>query len=49
MTTVSWLLALHLTFTYAPKIIDAIQGIQQIEQNQKILHPKKVQRNHKII
>jgi hypothetical protein len=38
MTTVTWLLALHLAFTYVPKVIDAIQGIQQIEQarqNQK--------------
>ena len=39
MTAITWLLALHLTITYAPKVIDAIQGIQQIEinkQNQKL-------------
>jgi hypothetical protein len=35
MTTITWLLALHLTITYAPKVIDAIQGIQQIEINKQ--------------
>lgn len=35
MTTVTWLLALHLTFTYAPKVIDVIEGIQQIQTNEK--------------
>lgn len=32
-TTVTWLMALHLIFTYVPKAIDAVQGIQQIEKN----------------
>jgi hypothetical protein len=46
VATVTWLLALHLTFTYVPKIIDAIQGIQQIEQSNKVLHPKVQHRRH---
>ena len=35
MSAITWLLALHLTITYAPKVIDAIQGIQQIEINKQ--------------
>ena len=38
-TTATVLLVLHLVFTYAPKAIDIVQGIQQIEinrQNQKL-------------
>ena len=38
-TTATVLLVLHLIFTYAPKVIDAVQGVQQIEinrQNQKL-------------
>jgi hypothetical protein len=39
MTTITWLLALHLTVTYAPKVLEVVQGIQQIQinkQNQKL-------------
>ena len=38
-TTATVLLILHMIFTYAPKVIDAVQGVQQIEinrQNQKL-------------
>jgi hypothetical protein len=35
MTAITWLLALHLTITYAPKVIEAVQGIQQIEINRQ--------------
>ena len=38
-TTATVLLVLHLVFTYAPKALDIVQGVQQIEinrQNQKL-------------
>jgi hypothetical protein len=38
-STATVLLILHLVVTYTPKIIDAVQGVQQIEinkQNQKL-------------
>jgi len=36
-TTVTWLMALHLIFTYGPKAIDMANGIQQFAQNQKVV------------
>lgn len=38
-TTATVLLVLHLVFTYVPKALDIVQGVQQIEtnrQNQKL-------------
>lgn len=34
--TITWLMALHLIFTYGPKAIDMANGIQQFAQHEKI-------------
>lgn len=36
MSTVTWLMGLHLFFTYAPKAVDMMNGLQQFAQHQKI-------------
>lgn len=38
MHTVTWLMALHLIFTYGPKAIDMANGIQQFAQHQMVGH-----------
>lgn len=38
-TTVTWLLALHLFFTYAPKAADLVQSALQIKQEVGQLRP----------
>jgi hypothetical protein len=35
-TTLTWLFALHLFFTYAPKAVEIANGVQQFEQQRKV-------------
>lgn len=38
MHTVTWLMALHLIFTYGPKAVDMANGVQQFVQHERAGH-----------